>query len=233
MEAAKASVKKFISKDGKHDTTIDEQVAPAVQQETINRTQHEQATTAVDREVHQDHYHTTEQPVYDKETLPEQHHHNLLPTQERNYEHDDAEKVKQRLATEHSKYKDTQTKVEGEHSSSVAPSVAGEHVHHHVHETVQPVVQKQTIEPHVIHTTQPIHEVHHNSAQHHASTALPAVSMEEFKKQGGTLGGRETRHGEVDGCPPEDFGTHREHGHKAHDSGVSAVGGAGAAAGPQ
>lgn len=88
----------------------------------------------------------------------------------------------------------------------------------------------ETIEPHVIHTTQPIHEVHHNSAQHHASTALPAVSMEEFKKQGGTLGGRETRHGEVDGCPPEDFGTHRDHGHKARDSGVAGVASGGAAA---
>jgi hypothetical protein len=51
----------------------------------------------------------------------------------------------------------------------------------------------ETIEPHVTHTTVPIHEVHHNAAQHHAASALPAVSMAEFKKQGGSLTGREER----------------------------------------
>jgi hypothetical protein len=51
----------------------------------------------------------------------------------------------------------------------------------------------ETIEPHVTHTTVPIHEVHHNAAQHHAASALPAVSMEEFKKSGGALAGREER----------------------------------------
>ena len=42
--------------------------------------------------------------------------------------------------------------------------------------------------PHVTHTTVPIHEVHHNEAKHHAASALPAVSMEQFKKQGGATG---------------------------------------------
>ena len=51
----------------------------------------------------------------------------------------------------------------------------------------------ETIEPHVTHTTVPIHEVHHNAAQHHAASALPAVSMAEFKAQGGSLVGREER----------------------------------------
>merc|ERR1711974_544169 len=61
----------------------------------------------------------------------------------------------------------------GQHDTTVhekvAPAVK--------HETIQPVIQKQTIEPHVTHTTVPIHEVHHNAAQHHAASALPAVSM--------------------------------------------------------
>merc|ERR1711974_585491 len=77
----------------------------------------------------------------------------------------------------------------GQHDTTVhekvAPAVK--------HETIQPVIQKQTIEPHVTHTTVPIHEVHHNAAQHHAASALPAVSMEEFKKSGGALSGREER----------------------------------------
>lgn len=231
MDAAKASVKKFMSKDGKHDTSIHERVAPAVQNETVNRTQHEEATTAVDREVHQDHYHTTEQPVHDREVLPEQHHHNLMPTEERSFEHDDSSKVKERLAAEAGNYKNTSQRVEGEHTSSVAPNVGGEHVHHHVYETVQPVVQKQTVEPHVVHTTKPIHEVHHNAAQHHTASALPAVSMDEFKNKGGSLLGREERRDRVDGCPPEQFHPHgeRDSSHKTRDGVLGA--GAGAAAG--
>ena len=52
-------------------------------------------------------------------------------------------------------------------------------------QAIQPVIQKETIVPHVTHTTVPIHEVHHNEAKHHAASALPAVSMDEFKNQGG------------------------------------------------
>ncbi|KAK5171755.1 uncharacterized protein LTR77_003391 [Saxophila tyrrhenica] len=203
MDAAKASVKKFMSSSGHHDTSVHEKVAPAVQQETINREQHERQTTAVDKEVHQDHYHTTVQPVKDSEVLPEQHHHNMMPTEHRSFEHDNSDSVKRSLDTEQAKYYDTTSQVEGRHTTTAEPTVAGEHVHHHVHETIQPVVQKQTVEPHVMHTTVPVHEVHHNESKHHASSALPAVSMDDFKKSGGALTGRDERHDRFDGCPPE------------------------------
>ena len=68
-------------------------------------------------------------------------------------------------------------------------------------QTIQPVVQKETIQPSVVHTTVPIHEVHHNEAKHHASSALPAVSMADFKKQGGSLTGREERYDGFEGEP--------------------------------
>jgi len=207
MDKAKESVKKFMSKSGHHDTTIHENVAPAVQHEEVQRHQHEETQAAIDREVHQDHYHTTEQPVLHSETLPEQHHHNLIPVEHKSYEHDDAEQVKARLADEQSKYRDEQRFVEGEHTHATADTIAGEHVHHHVHENIQPVVQKQTIEPHVVHTTVPIHEVHHNAAQHHSSSALDPVSMDDFKARGGTLGGREERHDHFEG-EPRAFGGH-------------------------
>jgi len=64
----------------------------------------------------------------------------------------------------------------------------------------------ETIEPHIIHTIVPIHEVHHNSAQHHATSALPAVSMADFKKHGGLLTGRDERNDGFEGDPRE-FGT--------------------------
>jgi len=59
----------------------------------------------------------------------------------------------------------------------------------------------EVIEPHVVHTTVPIHEVHHNASQHHATSALPAVSMADFKKQGGVLTGREERYDGFEGEP--------------------------------
>lgn len=68
-------------------------------------------------------------------------------------------------------------------------------------QTIQPVVQKETIQPSVVHTTVPIHEVHHNEAKHHAASALPAVSMADFKKQGGSLSGREERYDGFEGEP--------------------------------
>lgn len=143
MEAAKESVKKFISRDGKHDTTLHEKTAPAVQRETINQTQEERQTTAVDREIHQDHYHTTEQPVQHSEVLPEQHHHKAAAVEHRSFEHDDPSKVERSLEDERRQYQDTQTRVEGEKTRREEPTVQGEHVHHHVHETIQPVVNKR------------------------------------------------------------------------------------------
>jgi hypothetical protein len=188
-----------------------------VTQEHVTRTQHNEATTAVDREVHQDHHHTSVQPVQDKEILPEQHTHNVAGVQHKEIHHGDDSHVKDRLAAEQAQFKDTREIGQTQHSSAVAPTVAGEHVHHHVHETIQPVIQKEvcsihssllhplprslvmrltlgkTVQPSVVHTTIPVHEVHHNEAKHHTASALPAVSMSEFQRQGGTLGGREER----------------------------------------
>ena len=63
------------------------------------------------------------------------------------------------------------------------------------------MIQKETIQPSVVHTTVPIHEIHHNEAKHHAASALPAVSLADFKKQGGTLTGREERYDGFEGEP--------------------------------
>jgi hypothetical protein len=57
------------------------------------------------------------------------------------------------------------------------------------------------IQPNVVHTTVPIHEVHHNKATVHGTTALPAMTMDEFKNKGGVLSGREERYDEFEGVP--------------------------------
>lgn len=143
MDSAKAAVKDFMAKSGHHDTTVHEKVAPAVQHETIERQKREEVVSAIDKEVHQDHYHTSVQPVTDREVLKEQHHHNLIPVEHRSFEHDNADQVKQKLAAEQAQFRNTTERVEGETTRSVAPIVAGEHIHHHVHETIQPVIEKR------------------------------------------------------------------------------------------
>ncbi|KAL8913801.1 MAG: hypothetical protein Q9171_001404 [Xanthocarpia ochracea] len=201
MDKAKAAVSEFMHKAGHHDTTVHEKVAPAVTQETVVKHRHEEAQTAIDREVHQDHFHTSIQPVKDREVLPEQHQHNIVPVEHRELHHGDSAAIQARLEQERAQFQSTRTSGGTKESHSVAPVIAGEHVHHHVHETIQPVVQKETIQPSVVHTTVPIHEVHHNEAKHHSASALPAVSMADFKKQGGTLAGREERYDGFEGEP--------------------------------
>jgi len=216
MDKAKAAVSDFMSKAGKHDTTVHENVAPAVTHETVNPHRHENVTTAVDKEVHQDHYHHSVQPVHDREVLPEQHSHQLGSVEHRKFEHGNQSDVAARREQEAAQFNDKSTVGATRETQAVNPTVQGEHVHHHVHETIQPVVHKETIQPSVVHTTVPIHEVHHNAAQHHSTSALPPVSMSDFKKQGGVLGGREERYDGFEGEPRaigNALGGGRGHGH--------------------
>jgi len=207
MDKAKAAVSSFLSKDGKHDTTVHETVNPAIQNEHVTRTHHDNSQTAVDREVHQDHHHTSVQPIQHKEVEAEKHTHNLGGVEHRNIKHGNDDHVKQRLEAEKAQFKNTKEVGETQHTRSDSGVVVGEHVHHHVHENIQPVIQKETIQPHVVHTTNQVHEVHQNEAKHHNATQLPAVTMEDFKRQGGHLGGREERSDAFAGEPKAVGGT--------------------------
>lgn len=207
MDKAKQAVSSFLSKDGKHDTTVHETVNPAVVNEHVTRTQHEEAQKVIDREVHQDHYHTSVQPVHDKEVLPEQHTHNQAAVDHREIKHGDDSHIKQRLEAERQQFRSTREVGDVQTSQSAGREVVGEHIHHHVHETIQPVIQKETIQPSVVHTTIPVHEVHHNEAKHHTASALPAMSIDEFKHSGGNLSGREERSDRFAGEPKSVGGT--------------------------
>jgi len=101
--------------------------------ENIVQKRHEEAQTVIDREVHQDHYHTSLQPVKDREVLPEKHAHQMMGAEERHLQHGNPESVKARLEQEAAQFKSSRS-VQKEESHSVAPVIAGEHVHHHVHE---------------------------------------------------------------------------------------------------
>jgi len=201
MNKAKAAISDFVSRSGHHDTTVHESVAPAVHHETVKPHQHEKVHTAIDKEIHQDHYHRTVQPVHDREVLPETHTAKLGGVQHREFDHRDHDTMKRKLVQEQARFKDERRVDATTTSQSVSPTVGGEHVHHHIHETIQPVVEKEIIQPKVVHTTVPVHEVHYNKATHHDTTALPAITMDQFKAKGGVLTGREERYDEFEGIP--------------------------------
>ncbi|KAM0335122.1 hypothetical protein ACHAQA_000160 [Verticillium albo-atrum] len=201
MQKAKQAVSDFVSRDGKHKTTVEEDVRREVTEEHVKPHKHENVTTAIDKEVHQDHHHTTVQPITAQETLPEKHTHNIIPVEHKTFEHGNDQEVRSKLDADAAKYKDTSVTHSTTHSAAVNPVVAGERIHHHVHEHVQPVIQKEVIAPQVVHTTVPIHETHHAAAQYHGTSVLPAKTLEELNSNKAGLDGKGHSRVEFDGCP--------------------------------
>jgi hypothetical protein len=131
----------------------------------------------------------------------------MAGVEHRQFKHGNDDHVKGRLAAEQSQFKNTREVGSTQHTQSTGATVTGEHVHHHVHENIQPVIHKETIQPSVVHSTVPVHEIHQNEAKHHTATSLPAVTMDEFNRQGGSLSGREERTDSFGGEPRAIGGT--------------------------
>lgn len=202
MEKAKQAVRDFVPSGNKHRTTLDQDVRAAVTDEHVKPHRHENVTTALDKEIHQDHHHTVVQPVKHTETLPEQHHHNIVPVEHRSFEHGNERDVKATLERDAAQFKNKSVTHETTHSSTTAPVVAGERTYHHVHEHIQPIIQKETIQPQVVHTTIPVHETHHAATLHHGTSTLPAKTMADFVGDGGKLEGRGVKAlKDFEGCP--------------------------------
>jgi len=121
---------------------VDAEVAPAVEHDTITKTHEENVQPVLEKEIHKDIYHTTVQPLTDKEVKPTEHEHKQAPTQHREVEHDNAEATNQKIEAEKAKYQDSVKEGATIETKTQEPTVTGEHVHHHLHETIQPVIEK-------------------------------------------------------------------------------------------
>ncbi|KAM3509934.1 hypothetical protein MY11210_006124 [Beauveria gryllotalpidicola] len=203
MDKAKKAVSNFLSKDGKHDTTIDQDVREPVVKEQVRPQRHEEIVTAVDQEIHQDHHQTVVQPLSTKEVLPEKHTHNMAAVSEKSINHANAADTKAALQQDASQYSSERTVHDTEYTTSTGATVKGQRTHHHVHHHVQPVIQKETVQPEFVHTTVPVHEVHQAAPIHHETTVLPVKTVEEFlgsdKKSIASSAPRQIA--EFDGCP--------------------------------
>jgi hypothetical protein len=69
--------------------------------------------------------------------------------------------------------------------------------HHHIHESIQPVIQRETVQPSVVHTTKNVHEHITDRPIVHDQTVEPTLSINQFKDKVGHLtGGHSTSHHE-------------------------------------
>lgn len=196
------------SRDKKHDTEVRETFNPAVTKEVVIPKETEETTIAVDRELHQGHYQTRVQPIEDREVLEEEHRVNVLPVENRIHRDVDDELVKRRLeeevrlpiphlnpqhyihAQQKMQFKSTREVLPVERTRVEASTVTGEHAHHHVYEQVQPVIEREIIQPAVIHTTVPIHERIEHAPTFHPITVQPKMTLEEYRRAGGVLDGK-------------------------------------------
>jgi len=171
------------------DRTVDQRILAPVVHEHITKKEQEDIQTVIEKEEHQDIYHTTVQPVKDTEIKPEQHKYEQAAVANREFDHDDASRVQARLAEEAAQFRNTVSEGETQRTRVVEPEVVSEHKHIHIHETIQPVIEKETVVPTVIHTTVPIHEVHHEASVFEGTSVAPVMTAEEFKKLGGKVAG--------------------------------------------
>lgn len=209
--------------------------------ETIIPKETEERTIAVDRELHQGHYQTRVQPIEDREVLEEEHRHNTLPVERRVHRDVDDELVKRRLEEEvrlptllnliSNNYTYAQQKMQFKSSREVLPverihvegsTITGEHAHHHVYEQVQPIIEREIIQPAVIHTTVPIHERIEHAPTFHPITIQPKMTLDEYRRAGGVLDGKAETINMFEGEPQikDNGGAHQTHpsayGHGRH-----------------
>lgn len=140
-------------RSGQHDTTVQEQLASEVYEDTHLPSRHVVYHTAIDREVHQPHYHTSVQPIEVEETRPEEYEHDVHEVDAKEFQHGDDKALKAFLAKQTAQFKSTQTTADVEHSEEDGDTATGEHVHHHVYKTIQPIIHRKIIRPTIIHTT--------------------------------------------------------------------------------
>lgn len=163
--------------------TVDKEMRNPVTHEVIRPHQHEEVTPVINREIHKEEHQTKIQPIKSMETLPDQHARKVLPVENKAFVHGNEREARGTLDQDTAEYKDTSVTSQTEHSRSMAPAVAGlERVHHHVHEHIQPVIQKETAAPKVVHTAAPVHETHYEKPEFLETTVLPAKTQDEFER---------------------------------------------------
>jgi hypothetical protein len=89
--------------------------------------------------------------------------------------------VKAQVAAERNQFKSTTTEAETKERKAKEATIEGETVHHHLHETIQPVIEKESVIPEVTHVTKPVHEVVKEESVNLGVTKAKPISVDEFQ----------------------------------------------------
>lgn len=126
----------------------------------------------------------------------------MVAVNEKSVNHANEAEIRTALADDAAKYTSERNVLDTEYSTSSGPVLTGQRIHHHVHHHVQPVIQKETIQPEVVHTTIPVHETHQAAPIYHETTILPVKTMDEFLGGQSDLKASTPRQiAQFDGCP--------------------------------
>lgn len=137
------------------------------------------------RHVHHVQHHT--QPVLDSEHGAEKVHQKIHPVTRVQEQHASTDKDAALLTSVAGKHTDTYAEAPVHRQVVDRGEKVKEHIHHHIHNVVQPIIEKDTHEYHRIQTVIPTHVVTHEAPIVHESTHHKPVSKEEFVSGGGNL----------------------------------------------
>ncbi|KAK4687664.1 hypothetical protein P7C73_g2457, partial [Tremellales sp. Uapishka_1] len=177
------AVKSFLKDSNKADSTeVCSEVAPEVVQETVRPTEQVETAEAIDRERHVHHHQHRVQPIVDQQTLDTQHVHSTAAAVTREHKEEMLPEHQQKLNEQRTAFQNTQTQADVERTGVNLGTHVNEHEHHHIHETIQPVINRETIAPTTVHQTNVIHEKIHDAPIVHEATTLPTITQSEFLK---------------------------------------------------
>jgi len=129
--------------------------------------------------------------------LPTEHKHEQLATEHRHHEVPMAEQDAARHQKMQTGISDHQKIAPTERNTVEGGTNVNHLTHHHIHESIQPVIQRETVQPSVIHTTKNVHEHITDRPIVHDQTVEPTLSINQFKDKVGHLtGGHSTSHHE-------------------------------------
>ncbi|ETS82557.1 hypothetical protein PFICI_04433 [Pestalotiopsis fici W106-1] len=155
-----------------------EEAAP-VEHETVKRVEHEVVETIVNKDVHQDHYHRTVQPIKERVVLPTKHIY-IETGSDREYDHRDVAATAEGSQRDAHRYPDEGRVEEPRRAGMVAPNQDAEG---YVEERVRHVVTNETIIPPPIETTQHVHKTRHLAPgqQSATNTSKPGLDRSQEK----------------------------------------------------
>ncbi|GAA95701.1 uncharacterized protein L969DRAFT_101795 [Mixia osmundae IAM 14324] len=156
--------------------------------ENVKHHEVEEVTRLREHDRHIHHVQHTTQRIRDEQVNETQHHERAVPVTQIKEGHATADADKLAFREQVGAHTDMITHAPKERQVVDKGEVLTENVHHHVHNVIQPIVERTTHDHHRIHTTIPVHHTTHEAPIVHQSQELEPISMAQFTSQGHSLG---------------------------------------------